>query len=98
LTSYPCVELVLSFEILLLYSQNRIPKFQLPNPKFQIISNHQAPNTKRFSFFKIWSLGFWLLFGYWCLGFGDSQAALSSPSFVGKTSPLKIHTFTPMIP
>jgi hypothetical protein len=27
-----------------------------------------------------------------------SQAALSSPSFVGKTSPLKIQTFTPMIP
>ena len=67
------------------------------------ITNIQSSTDS--DFIKIWFLGFWLLFGYWCLGFGASLSLpflksvedlfdLSSPSELGWKKfdlPLAIH-------
>ena len=46
---------------------------QSPNPNYQINSNTQVSNIKGNRFVKL-VIGFWLLFGYWCLVIGISSA------------------------
>ncbi len=41
---------------------------QIPNSKSQIIPNNQIPITK------VLDIGYWNLFGYWCLIFGIYRA------------------------
>jgi hypothetical protein len=44
---------------------------KIPNPKHQITNKLQIPITKRsVQMFGSLNIGYWNLFGIWCLGFG----------------------------